>query len=745
MADEKKILVVEDEGIVALDIQMQLEQMGYTVCNIAATGKDAIHFADSQKPDLILMDINLKGPMNGIQAAEEIRTNQDVPIVYLTANTDNQSLNQAKLTAPYGYIMKPFNERALFATIESAFQRYLDEKRVLEQSQKQVSQAFELSLHVLRTLDEEIAHSLDIDFVLRRVLATAMNLSKSHRGYVGILGGNSWLNLKTDNYPPEEAHHHLTFHSYAIAALEQGRAIFIPDITREEGELPIDFNTRSQIIVPFIARDNIFGILNLETENSDLFNSSIFGMMQMLVSRTALVIDNARLFQQSQSQIEQLRELHEEIVSQSYLDALTALPNRRRLEEYLDELIRNADAEDTKFAIFCIDLDDFKEVNDNYGHPTGDKLLKEVGRKLSGIIQPGDLIARLGGDEFLIVKLLDEHSVLPSEFAEDIIKRISNTTQVEDYTVHIGASVGYSVFPRDGNKRVDLVRRADRALYYAKELGRNRFQQYHPGLKTAFSDATLSQQLQGAIERDELVLHYQPLQESLTGEIIGVEALLRWQHPYWGIIMPDQFISVARKRELIIPITEWILRTVTKQQKNWKEEGYNVFVSINVTSVQFETREFVEAIAWVLSQKELEPQHLKIEITEDIALSGGSSEMYLQEISKLGVEIAIDDFGKGYSSFDYLQKDYLNYIKIDQFLTRGIGSSPELSKRSKEIIGAIIELAHRLNIKVVVEGVETEEQYNFLLEIGCDIIQGYWVGRPMSASDLLAFMTGLEN
>ncbi len=741
MIEERKILVVEDEGIVALDIQMRLERMGYTICGIAATGIHAIEKTQITTPNLILMDINLKGEMTGIEAAEVIRNTHDIPIIYLTANTDNTTLDQAKQTAPYGYIMKPFDERALYATIESAFHRYQDEQSILSHSQEQ----YEMTLHqyedrfrLLSELDADLANSLDIDYVLSRVMNTAMRISGADSGYVGVIDAGKWDKLKSSNYPISKVQDHLQVSSHVMRVVQNQQPLYIDDIKLEDMNYEDGLNARTKIIIPFIARDNLFGILYLNAIQASQFNQQIYEFMKMLVTRTAIIIDNARLYHLSQDQVKQLQHLHQELLSFSYHDALTQLPNLRKFEDYMDELLADDAGKHNKFAILSLDLDRFKIINDSYGHFVGDAVLREVAVRLDQVLEAGDLLARIGGDEFVIIQLLSsEQTLSPAALAEVIISTIAIPMKIGVYRLQIGTSIGISMFPEHGSNQIELLRRADRALYHAKEQGKDRFAFYNVDLSDNFSDVSISQQLQGILDRNELELYYQPLLSSSSGKIVGVEALVRWHHPHWGLVMPDQFIQIATKNEMIIPITDWIIMTACKQHKAWQKLGFDLFVSINATAIQFELPTFVDTVAHILRVNDMEAKWLKIEITEDIALNTENSQTSLNELHKLGVDIAIDDFGKGYSSLDYLQQRYVDVIKIDKLLTQGIGGNPELDERSQSIIKAINELAHNLGIRVVAEGVENEKQLTFLNAIGCDIIQGYLIGKPMPANDLL--------
>ena len=258
------------------------------------------------------------------------------------------------------------------------------------------------------------------------------------------------------------------------------------------------------------------------------------------------------------------------------------------------------------------------------------------------------------------------------------------------------------------------------------------------------NDIAISQQFREALARHELQIYYQPTVDSQTKQIVGVEALLRWHHPTLGVIMPDVFIPIAHKTDLIISITEWILMSVCQQHRIWKQANHNIYVAVNVTAPQFEAQNFSETVAQVLRQTDMDPGYLKIEITEELALKAGGKTENLRRLSEMGIEVMLDDFGKGYSSLGYLQSEHIRFVKIDKLLIQGIGSDSTTSERSQMIIKAIVELAQSLDIKTIAEGVESEEQFEFLKQIGCEIVQGYLFGKPMFANELIKHLSKLS-
>ncbi|MFQ5626726.1 MAG: putative bifunctional diguanylate cyclase/phosphodiesterase, partial [Methyloligellaceae bacterium] len=394
-------------------------------------------------------------------------------------------------------------------------------------------------------------------------------------------------------------------------------------------------------------------------------------------------------------------------------------------------------------VVFC-DLDGFKVVNDSLGHTAGDQLLQLVANRLTDHVRDGDTVARLGGDEFVIV-LAD---IAKADDVEGVAQQLTEVLlqpfEIEQQEIIVTASIGISLFPHDGNDAGVLLKNADAAMYRAKDQGRNTYKLYSPAM-TAHASARLSleQSLRRALERQEFRLHYQPIIDLRSGDLIGAEALLRWEHSELGVVGPAEFLPLVEENGLIVPIGEWVLGTACAQNKAWQQIPLPpISVAVNLSNRQFHQANLLELIRRVLSDTSLAPGQLELELTENIVMKDpeGAIET-LCELRAMGVRLAIDDFGTGYSSLAYLKRFPLNVVKIDRSFVKDI----MIDADDAAITGAIVAMAHKMNIQVVAEGVETPQQMAILREQECDYMQGYLVSRPMAAEAFTQFFQDWHN
>ena len=443
-------------------------------------------------------------------------------------------------------------------------------------------------------------------------------------------------------------------------------------------------------------------------------------------------------------------------------DPLTSLPNRKFFREHLEISLDEAVLNRVNLALLFLDLDRFKLINDTLGHALGDKLLLIVAERLAGCFRKGDVLARQGGDEFVVaLQGLSgrQDAVL---VAQKILAALAHPFQLEDHEVFASASIGIAFHPSDAIDADNLIRCAGSAMYQAKEQGLG-YEFYRPELEKLSSERlSLENSLRKALERGELRLHYQPKVNLASGAVIGLEALLRWVHPARGMIPPDQFIPMAEETGLIVPIGEWVLRTACLQIKAWQREGMPLLpVAVNLSARQFRqfsagggtegspssgeaarVHNLVETIERVLQETGVDPSCLELEITESILMQNLSTAAYiLQALSAKGMRIFIDDFGTGYSSLSYLKRLPIDTVKIDKSFVGDITTDPD----DAAIVAAIIAMAHSLRLRVVAEGVETQEQFDFLLERGCDAMQGYFFSKPLPAEGILPLLQNAQN
>ncbi len=450
-------------------------------------------------------------------------------------------------------------------------------------------------------------------------------------------------------------------------------------------------------------------------------------------------IDRELLLRAMQYSIERKR-YQEELERQANYDALTGLPNRHLLNDRLKQAV-SSQRHVRSVAVVFIDLDHFKVINDSLGHNYGDDVLRHVAERLQSAVRDGDTVARLGGDEFVLILNDQSREDVIFRTMRRIIGRVSEPMMIADRELNITCSAGLSLYPQDGPDTQTLLKNADAAMYRAKSQGRNTFQFYTAEMnELAIERLTMEQALRRAIERKELLLHYQPRVNLRTGEVDGMEALVRWQHPERGLIFPDRFIPLAEETGLIVPIGEWVLRTACEQGREWRRAGFApVCISVNLSARQFWGGGLVRLVTDIVSDTGMSEQ-LEMELTESMVMHDAENVIAtLLGLRGIGVRLSVDDFGTGYSSLSYLKRLPLNALKIDGSFVRDITASggPDGGILAK----AIISLGHSLHLKVVGEGVENEAQRDFLKAHDCDEMQGYFFSRPVPPEECAKFLT----
>jgi diguanylate cyclase (GGDEF)-like protein/PAS domain S-box-containing protein len=415
-------------------------------------------------------------------------------------------------------------------------------------------------------------------------------------------------------------------------------------------------------------------------------------------------------------------------------DPLTDLPNRNLLADRLNQALSRVRWRLRPVAVLFIDLDRFKIVNDTLGHNIGDLLLKAVAERLRSTLRDGDTIARLGGDEFVLILSDLAQPEDAAKVAEKILNAFSRSFDMGGHEFFMTASIGIALYPGDGEDTETLLKNADTAMYRAKEQGRNNFQLYSPAMNAKAAERlAMEAQLRRAVERGELLLHYQPKIDLNGGRIVGMEALLRWRSPSLGMVPPAEFIPLAEETGLIVPIGEWVIRTVAAQMRRWQAAGLPMVpVAVNLSPRQFQPN-LVQTVSRILKEENLNPSFLGLEVTENMVMKQADATVeMLDQLHALGIELSIDDFGTGYSSLGYLKRFRVHALKIDGSFIRDIPADAD----DAAIVSAMMTLAHSLKLKVVAEAVETKEQLTFLRSLGCDQIQGYLFSKPLPAAEM---------
>jgi len=420
-------------------------------------------------------------------------------------------------------------------------------------------------------------------------------------------------------------------------------------------------------------------------------------------------------------------------------DLVTNLPNRLLLKDRITQAIILANRQKGHLAVLFLDLDKFKYINDSMGHDVGDRLLKSVANRLVATLRASDTVSRLGGDEFVILLSSVENPSAAGVSATRILQAMSQPHLLGERTLHIGCSIGISVYPEDGQDTDTLIKSADAAMYEAKEGGRNSFRFFKSQMTDdAVERQTTESSLRHAVERKELVLHYQPKIELKSGRITGVEALVRWQRPGQALVFPLSFVPLAEECGLIIGIGRWVMREACRQAQKWRLSGLpQLSMAVNVSALEFSDRDFLDSLRTTLKETGLEAQCLEIEVTERVLMRNVPvATAVLCELKRLGVRLTLDDFGTGYSSLSYLQEFPIDSLKIDRSFVQRISAEPDYSV----LVDAIIKLAKSLKLVVVAEGIETEEQRRYLLSLDCAEGQGFLFGRPVPADELTALL-----
>ena len=467
---------------------------------------------------------------------------------------------------------------------------------------------------------------------------------------------------------------------------------------------------------------------------SEIWNRRKSGEIYPALLHIAAITDNdgtlthyAALF----TDISPLKETEARIRDLAYYDPLTGLPNRRLLEDRLAVELAHASRSGKRLAVMFVDLDRFKRINDSLGHEIGDHLLIEVSKRLRACLREDDTVARMGGDEFLIVLCnLDgpEDAVVT---ARRIVEALRRPVVIDGRELVVTTSIGISICPDDSKNATTLIKNADVAMYRAKEDGRNSYQLYQPAMNArSLEHLALETALHGALKRDELLLHFQPLIDLETGTVVAAEALLRWCHPELDLVSPADFIPLAEETGLIVPIGEWVLRNACEHHRAWREAGRGELrMMVNISARQFRDDAFVDVVDRVLQETGMPPALLTLEVTETMLMDDvDSSIVRMHRLRALGVNLALDDFGTGYSSLAYLKRFPIEELKIDRLFVRGI----DRNTRDAALVAAIISLGHSLGLRVVAEGVESEDHLKVLREQGCDVAQGFHFSVPLA-------------
>ncbi len=669
-----RILLVDDDAAFRMVTLTSLREAGFTVLE-AASGTEALALVDAEPPELILLDA-LMEDLDGFEVCRRLKANsltRHIPVLMVTGLEDTDSVHQAFEAGAAGFITKPVNYPVLIHHIRFQL-RAARESHELRESRERLAMA----QHLARLGHWRWDSAAD-RFELSEELARLCELDLRH--------WQPTLERFVELIDPEDREQ---FRLALRNALEKGRL----------GALDYRILTTSG------------KRLHIHQELALSLPGVLLGTVQ----------DVTRQYE-SEQRIRQL----------AYSDELTGLASRSYFQRHLEDTINLAARHDETFSLLYLDLDSFKDINDTLGHDVGDELLKEVARRLQKILRKTDFAARLGGDEFCI--LVDNVSInYAAEVATRCLEEVNRPIQLGAQTFNPRISIGIANFPGDGTDAQTLLKAADSAMYAAKQEGKHRYAFYQPELTIrAQKRLDMERELRRALEQEDLELHYQPQISLLSGRIVGVEALVRWKHPLRGLVPPDEFIHVAERIGLIQHLGAWVLNTACRQTAHWIAQGHDdLQVAVNISPLHFKDPAIVEQVHHALENSGLAPDHLELEVTENVVQTDPDNMESFRRLKELGVRIAIDDFGTGYSSLSSLKKLPIDCLKVDQLFVRDMLEEP----RSATLVGTIIGLAKALGLNVVAEGVEREEEIQILMGLGCDTVQGYYFSRPVTAQDM---------
>lgn len=766
-----RVLVVEDERIIALTLRRMLEDRGYTVVGTATSAQGAVRKAKSASPDVVLMDIHLEGPTDGISAAKQIESDSGLPIVFLTAYSEDETIRRASECNAYSYLVKPVQSAELHATLQLAIAKHALDRRLRLALDASAITVWEWSVETGRVettgnitkllgAEHPIPTSLnsffpkihpedqpafeaflsragnestsaDLVFRYRRNDETIRWIESYARAYREPFSGRTrTIGTLRDITAQRESEARLRLaaalfenlaDAVAITSTENHITAVNPSFARITGANSIEAQAvaiDSFVAVPSIHTAPWQGESQCRHQNGHRF--PIWLTITPVLNGDTLT---ARVY--SFSDISPVRKAQADLDFLAHHDSLTGLPNRLHFHQYLDDLI----AREVPFSLLYIDLDHFKLINDSRGHNTGDIVLQALATRIRSAIGDEGFAARLGGDEFVIIS----PSCSP-EFATALVATIAQPIEANGESLITTASLGSSIFPTDGDDREALLLAADTAMYAAKREGPNGYRPYSPALYGSHAERyEIEQAIRRAFAASDLQLLYQPIVSLIDGRITGAEALVRWRHPERGLLSPDRFVPIVEDVGLIDQLGESVLRMACNDWRAWLDAGTGApRLSINVSARQMSRGAFPALLFSVLEEYRIPPSSIDIEITESSLQTVQRSQRFIRDLKAIGVHVAIDDFGTGYSHLAALRDLPVDRIKLDRAFLPVVPPQPS----DITILGAIVAIAGAMDLKLTAEGVETNAHFELVRNLGCDEAQGYLFSHPISFAKL---------
>jgi diguanylate cyclase (GGDEF)-like protein/PAS domain S-box-containing protein len=733
------ILMVDDTPANLGMLAQLLEEHGYEI-SVAQDGAEAIARARFVQPDLILLDVMMPD-IDGFEACRQLKTIpelHDIPVIFMSALADSADKLEGFRAGGVDYIVKPFQVEEVLARLKTHLSMREMHRRLQLQNealQKEVRLRQQIDAYLQCAYAEmeqrvaertgelaranaqllaEVAERTRAEQSLRRSESRLRRLVDSNM--IGIF----FWNVSGEITEANDAF--LRLLGYSSDDLAAGR-IKIDRIS------PPEYRALTEHAVRELKNNNACAPYEKQYIRKD-------GRRVPILVGSTFVDDTRREGVAFVLDLSERKSAEDRIRYMADHDALTGLPNRTLLQDRLKQAIAHAHRNRTQVAVLFIDLDYFKHINDSLGHQVGDCLLRLVANRLRSCVREDDSVARLGGDEFVLVLPLEaeEAGVHAALVAQKTLAALDAPFDCEGHELHVGGSIGISMFPHDGADVETLMRTADTAMYFAKEKGRGNFQFFTPALNRAAQRRhALTGALRHALARNEFRLYYQPQVDMEDGRIFSAEALLRWQQPGKTPIACNELIAIAEETGLILPIGEWVLRQACQQLRRWHEMGYrHLVIAVNLSPRQFFQPNFLDTVERIIDEAGIPPHCLDLEITEGVLMQRSEDNVaMLKRLSGMGIKLSIDDFGTGYSSLAYLQRFPVDALKIDRSFVRGIGQD----SNDTALVTAIISMAQSLQLKVLAEGVETPQQIDFLQNHGCGSAQGFYYSKPVAPEE----------
>ena len=794
-----KILIVEDENIVALDLKRRLDKLNYNVVGMAANANRALELVEQFQPDIVLMDIHIQGKTDGIEVAKILFEQYHIPVIFLTAYSEDSTLLRAKESKPYGYLIKPYSERELHAGIQVALTKSRADKDVrdtklhlqlaLDAGNLSTWEASAANPDVIVSFASEggknklanwreitqkiIASDKDRVAAQIRSIQHAAGLSielsfEINEPDIGIrclaLFGKSF---STENgIKVVGVLQDVTERRIAEQSLKQAALVYSCSadgiVILDENKCILSCNTAYSLITGITESDAIGAPLTLLEE--EVLGSDARRVMEESLDANGYWQGEVKTFRANHeylyawvsvssipdaisvfgqfvamvTDITQVRATQEKLSRIAYYDTLTSLPNRNLFMDRLALALESAKRNSTELAILFLDLDHFKLVNDTLGHQTGDVMLKAVAKRLRSEIRAVDTLCRVGGDEFIIIIDHYKSQADLSFVANKLLQALKQPLRLLGAEIIPEASIGISSYPKDATDKDELIKMADAAMYSAKSKGRSRFAFYHKEL-TEKTERYLKREteLRRAVKSQQFLMYYQPQYDAKSKQVIGLEALIRWTHPEMGLVAAGEVIPVAEASDLIIEIGYWVLNQVCAQVRMWLDHNLSFGrVAINASPRQLQDVDFVGALVAAMGRYRVPANTIEIEITESCLQDTEQTISNLVEIEKLGVTIALDDFGTGFSCLSSLKTLPIHRLKIDKaFVCDASGNDSD-----RAIVSAIVAMGQKMSLAVIAEGVETQSQFEFMKSIECEQIQGFYFSHPLPAKDIMPLL-----